>query len=188
MKNSLWHQSASLGLVIGALSIALVFLNHLLSEVMQLEEKTLTIILTLITYFKFIVLFWLLWDSTLRYARRIPKGEFSFGQGLGFVVMAMVFSGFLAGFGYYTQYVKLAPDYIPEMVDKFPFEDESAAEATKALLSSVGYWIMVAVFQMAFLGSLVGVIISLIIRRKHDKIGCEKEELSQENNSDETIQ
>ncbi|MBR6495500.1 MAG: DUF4199 domain-containing protein [Rikenellaceae bacterium] len=188
MKNSLWHQSASTGLIIGALTIALVFLNHLLSEVMQLEEKTLTIILTLITYFKFIVLFWLLWDSTLRYARRIPKGEFSFGQGLGFVVMAMVFSGFLAGFGYYIQYVKLAPDYIPEMVDKFPFEDESAAEATKALLSSVGYWIMVAVFQMAFFGSIIGVIISLIIRRKHDKIGCEKEELSQENNSDETIQ
>ena len=188
MKNSLWHQSASTGLIIGALTIALVFLNHLLSEVMQLEEKTLTIILTLITYFKVIVLFWLLWDSTLRYARRIPKGEFSFGQGLGFVVMAMVFSGFLAGFGYYIQYVKLAPDYIPEMVDKFPFEDESAAEATKALLSSVGYWIMVAVFQMAFFGSIIGVIISLIIRLKHDKIGCEKEELSQENNSDETIQ
>lgn len=188
MKNSLWHQSASLGLVIGALSIALVFLNYLLCDVMQLEEKTLAIILTLISTFKFIVLFVLLWEGSLRYARRIPKGEFSFGQGLGFVVMAMVFSGFLAGFGYYIQYVKLAPDYIPEMVDKFPFEDESAAEATKALLSSVGYWIMVAVFQMAFLGSLVGVIISLIIRRKHDKIGCEKEELSQENNSDETIQ
>jgi K+ transporter len=113
----------------------------------------------------------------------------------GYVTVAMaaaifyvIFSGFLAGFGYYIQYVKLAPDYIPEMVDKFPFEDESVAEATKTLLSSVGYWIMVAVFQMAFLGSLVGVIISLIIRRKHDKIGCEKEELSQENNSDETIQ
>ena len=188
MRNSLWHQAANTGLIIGALSIALVFLNYLLSDIIQLQEKPLAIATALINFIKFVVLFALLWSASVRYARRIPKGEFTFGQGLGFVVMAMVFSGFLVGIGYYIQYVKLAPDYIPEMVDKFPFEDENVAEATKKMLSSAGYWIMVAVFQMAFFGAIIGIITSLIIRRKHAMIGCDRDELPQENNEDETIQ
>jgi preprotein translocase subunit Sec63 len=67
---------------------------------------------------------------------------------------------------------------------------EETAQFTKQLLSSAAYWIMIAMFQMAFYGVLYGVFIAYFVRRRLAAIKDYQDNDSQEteNNSDETIQ
>jgi hypothetical protein len=190
MKNNFWQQSASAGLIIGALSIAAILLGYMLTNVLELQEKALLISSSLLGFFKIVILFTLLWNAAVRYARSQPEGTFSVAHGMGFIVMVMVFAGFLSGIGYYIQFVKLQPDYISDTVNQMLQGKEETAQFTKQLLSSAAYWIMIAMFQMAFYGVIYGVFIAYFVRRRLAAIKDYQDNDSQEteNNSDETIQ
>lgn len=162
-KQTLWSGAAKTGLILGVLLIAISALNFLFTDMPGLA--------LLINLIEFVAIIAIVWLSTRRYSMNFSKSEgFSYAQALGYIMVIMSFTGFIAGFGQYFMQVKIAPEYYNTMLDqaleitKLDVSKEEVAQA-KELSQNILYLTFSWVVTMVMYGGFMGLIMAVFLKR-----------------------
>jgi hypothetical protein len=171
MNKNFWMEALKGGTIIGLVSVGFSILSNSMGEDSGAMIK-------IVSFLSTFILIFLAFAFTRKFAagHTLEQG-FSFGRGVGFVVVMMLFVGILQGvyssimakFFIGDELMKAVDEVMVQMQDKLPAEqfDQTYQMMRKSMTSPL-LLTLSSVLSNVFYGLFVGVCVSLFTRRRPD--------------------
>ena len=163
-KKTFWTDAALAGAVTGLMMVAFMYAQAFagpggLNRTLDILEVVAFV--CLIFYF-----------SRRRSMRYSIQQGFSYGQSVGFIIVTMIFVGFLYGIGYYFLLSSVDPAMVERAIHEAmtgnPFATPEAEALMRRWILSPVFWIFAMIIRMIVYGGILGLIISAFTRRNPD--------------------
>ena len=170
---SLWYDAARDGGMIGLFF----FVTMLLTELSRgsLDETWQIRLTSFVGVINFCVFAACIYIFTRKRSLGYADYGFTFSQSMGYIVVMMIFTGFVSGIGDYMAINVLSPDYYADKFDDALYDNpflkvkpelmEESAQMVKALLKNPVYYIFVGISGKIIYGGIIGLFVSSVVKR-----------------------
>lgn len=169
VKQTVWKEAATGGLFLGVILAFVQFLSYWMRS-----AQGMTWLPGLLNFIAIVALIYL-------YGKKVSAlygaEGFSYGQSMGFVIRMMLFAGVLSGVAQYVLQNFVAPEYYAEQVELALLNAGFSETMTDEMMNNMGMlknpflMIFSGMLSMLIYGGLVGLIVSVFIKRPADPFG-----------------